>query len=120
MKKIILTTVLLVLFSVASVSLAQDIEPEAPGLTVTLWGQGSILTKATNWFFGIVLTIAAIILIAAGFNYITAGGNEEKIRTAFNMVTSALIGVAIAVLAKGLVYLICNFVSQGTYQCTWF
>ena len=119
MKKIILTTVLLVLFSVVSVSLAQyGNEPVAPTVSVTLWGTNSILTKATNWFFGIVIAIAAIMLISAGFTYILSGGNEEKMKTALNSVIYALIGVAIALLAKGLVYLICNLL--GTTACSFF
>jgi len=118
MKTIILTTVLLAVVSIASISLAQS--PVAPTITIDLWSSNSILTKVLNWFFGIVILIAAIMLVWAGYNYVTSAGNEDKMKTALNTVIYALVGVAIVLLAKGLVYLICNFVSQTTCQWSWF
>jgi len=119
MKKIILTTVLLALFSVASISLAQYGAPVAPTVTVDLWSTTSVLTRAINWFFGIVIMIAAIMLISAGFTYVTSAGNADKMKTALNTLIYALVGVAIALLAKGLVFLICTFLNVGG-SCTFF
>lgn len=91
-----------------------------PDIELTLWGTNSILTKALNWVFGIVIIIAAIMLIWAGFTYVTSGGNAEKMKTALNSVIYALIGIAIAVLAKGLVFMICRFVGGTAGECKFF
>jgi len=91
-----------------------------PDIKLTLWGTSSILTKALNWVFGIVIFIAAIMLIWAGFTYITSSGDADKMKRALNSVVYALIGIGIAVLAKGLVYMICVFVGGTTAQCSFF
>jgi hypothetical protein len=117
MKKLILTVALISLLSAASVSFAQYSDsPVAPNIQIDIW---SLLTRATNWFFGIVIFIAAIMLIAAGFNYVTSGGNEDKMKIALNTLIYALIGVAIAFLAKGMIYMICSFINPGG-ACSFF
>jgi hypothetical protein len=80
--------------------------PEIPKINVNIW---EILDRALNWFFGIALAIAVIMLVYAGFNYVTAGGNEDKIRIASKTIIFALIGVVIALLAKGIPIFIQNF-----------
>ena len=68
-----------------------------------------ILTKVLNWFFNIVLFLAAIMIVFAGWQYITAAGDAEKAKKALNSLVYALIGVGIALLAKVLIYLVANF-----------
>ena len=119
MKKRILAISILTLFSLALVSFAQYGAPEAPTVEINLWSPDSVLTRALNWFFGIVIVIAAIMLISAGFTYVTSAGNADKMKIALNTLIYALIGVAIALLAKGLVFLICTFLNvEGS--CTFF
>jgi len=112
MKKTILAVSILTLFSLALVPSATALisGTTAPDVSLDLW---EILEKAINWLFGIVTAIAAIMLIWAGFTYVTSAGNAEKMKTALNSVIYALIGIAIAVLAKGLIYMICKFVAPG-------
>jgi len=101
----------LIIFSllIVAIGLAQAQGPDIPEINVDIW---EILDRALNWFFGIAIVIAAIMLVYAGFNYVTATGNEEKIKTATKTLIFALIGVAIALLAKGLPLLIQEFL-QG-------
>ena len=82
-----------------------------------IFGGGGILNKALNWIFSALIIVAAIMLIYAGFTYVTAAGDPGKVKTALNQVIYALIGVAIGVLAKGLIYMICVFVSGGATDC---
>lgn len=89
--------------------------PEIPEINVNIW---EILDRALNWFFGIALVVAAIMLVYAGFNYVTAGGNDEKIKTATKTLIFALIGVAIALLAKGLPLLIQDFLQGNNSTST--
>jgi len=65
-----------------------------------------IIEDISDWIFTILLSVAGIMLILAGFFWITAGGNPENVKKASDMLRNALIGVAVAVGAKGLVVLI--------------
>jgi len=120
MKKTVLAISILTLFSFALVSFATNTSTDitAPDIKLTLFGTTGILNKAVNWVFGIVIFVAVIMLIWAGFTYVTSAGNAEKMKTALNSVIYALIGIAIAILAKGFVYMICQFV--GGTDCKLF
>jgi len=120
MKKTVLAISILTLFSFALVSFAANTSTDitAPDIKLTLFGTTGILNKAVNWVFGIVIFVAVIMLIWAGFTYVTSAGNAEKMKTALNSVIYALIGIAIAILAKGFVYMICQFV--GGTDCKFF
>jgi hypothetical protein len=64
-----------------------------------------------NIIFVILLAVAGILLIISGFMFVTAGGNPENVTRARQFLINALIGVAIALAAKGMVALIVNILS---------
>ena len=68
------------------------------------------ITDATNWFFGILLSISAIMIIWAGLEFVLAGGSADKVGAAKKRLTFALIGVVIAFASKGLVALVQTFI----------
>jgi hypothetical protein len=56
-----------------------------------------------------LITIGVIALIAGaggGFYFLTSGGDPEKIRTAKKIITYALIGLLIVLLASALIFVI--------------
>ncbi len=55
-----------------------------------------------NYLLGLVGSIALLFLIIAGVMYMTAGGSEEKITTAKRILTGAIIGLGIVLLAYSL------------------
>ena len=55
---------------------------------------------------GFVGVIFLALVIYGGFTWMTAGGNEEKVKTATDLMTKAAIGLAIILSA----YLLANFV----------
>ena len=61
-----------------------------------------------NYLLGLVGSIALLFLIIAGVMYMTAAGNEERITTAKKILTGALIGLAIVLLAYSLLVEIRN------------
>jgi|GEM_PF-1063555 len=67
-----------------------------------------ILWKAVNWFFNFVIIFGIIFIIYAGYTYVTSGGDSGKTKKAMQILMFALIGIAIALLAKALI----NFVSE--------
>jgi len=66
----------------------------------------NIIAEVVNIALGFLGILAVIIIIFAGFKWMTAGGNEEKVGEAKKMLTQAIIGLAIIFLA----YVITNFV----------
>ncbi|MBU3942634.1 hypothetical protein KKA24_01475 [Patescibacteria group bacterium] len=63
----------------------------------------AVLDNLTIVLFNILIAVAIIFIIIAAFFFVTAQGDAEKVKTARNFVLYALIGVAVAVLAKVLV-----------------
>ena len=86
-----------------------DISPEFSSLAGFL----SLMNTAANWFLAFVVVIAVILLIVAGFNYMTSGGDPEKVKSAKNKIIYAAIGIAVGLLARALIALVGNIVTGG-------
>jgi len=104
MQKIIVTLISASLLVSPFLSLAQGpIQPtEAPGWNRTA-NFLTILNNIANWLWAILLVVAAIFILIAAYNFVTAGGDADKVTTARNFVIYAMIGVLIGFLAKALV-----------------
>ncbi len=98
MKKILAAMLLTGFLAMPAIGLAVS---TAPNVNIT-----TALNNVTNWAFGLILVVAAMFMIFGAFTYITASGDPEKIKTAHNSIMYALIGVAVAVMARGLVTLV--------------
>ena len=64
------------------------------------------IEKIIGFIFWIALAIVPIIIIIAGFLFLTSGGDPEKVQTAKKMILYACIGLVIILLAKGIISLI--------------
>ena len=58
------------------------------------------LTNISNWIFYLVLIFSTIMIVYGGFVYITSAGDPAKAGQGKSIITFALIGLAIALLAK--------------------
>ena len=65
-----------------------------------------LLPNILGWVFGAFMVITALMLIVAGYMFVTGGGNPEAIGKAKNMLVYALVGLAIALAARGLMALV--------------
>ncbi len=61
------------------------------------------LTRITNWIFAILMIVASIMIIVGGFYFVTAAGNDEIIKKAKTILTYAIAGMIVALLARGIV-----------------
>jgi hypothetical protein len=61
------------------------------------------LDRVINVLFTVLLLFAALMIIIAGYQFVTAGGDATKVAEARNKVMWALVGIAVAFLARGLV-----------------
>jgi hypothetical protein len=65
----------------------------------------------TDWLFMIVMIIVIILILVGAFTLITAGGSEEGVRKGRNYIVFAMIGVAVALLAKAIPYIVATIIS---------
>lgn len=56
-----------------------------------------LIKSVTKWILGVAGSIMMIVLIFAGFRYMTAGGNEERATQAKNMLKWTVIGIAVVI-----------------------
>ena len=63
---------------------------------------------------GLLGTISLVIILYAGFKWMTAGGNEENVKDAQKILTAAVIGLVIIVMA----YSITRFVTIRLLEAT--
>ena len=112
MKKFLSGLVLASLLVVPVIGLAQEVSPgEAPPGPQSGAEMIVLIENIGNWAFTILLVVAVVFLIIAGFWFVTASGDPEKVNKARGMLVNALIGIAIALLAKGLVAVITSILA---------
>ena len=86
----------------ATVALAQTNTVEIPNPLgeQDIWG---VVTRAINFLFLVCMYGGLVMIIWAGWSYITSQGDPGKAKKAMGMITSVLIGLAIVLLAKGII-----------------
>jgi len=84
-----------------------DYEPAVPATDACgpqgRWGVCCMLNTlftVTNWVFYIMTIIAVLMIVFGGFTYITAAGDPTKAGKGKSILTFAIIGLAIALIAK--------------------
>ncbi|MDD5738908.1 MAG: pilin [Candidatus Pacebacteria bacterium] len=63
-------------------------------------GMFNIIYNITNWVFFIMTLVAVLMIVYGGFVYITAAGDPAKAGSGKSILTFAIIGLAIALIAK--------------------
>ncbi len=67
-----------------------------------------------NWVLGLLGIIAVVMILYGGFVWLTASGNEENVTKAKNVLSAAIIGLVIILLAWAII----NYV-LGTTSIIW-
>lgn len=57
------------------------------------------LENVANWLYIIGFAVALIVIIVGGVSYMTAGGNEDRQKSAKKTIITGLVGAAIILLA---------------------
>jgi len=63
----------------------------------------STVVKIIQWVLGLLGLIAVIMILYGGFIWMTAGGNEERVETAKKIITAAVVGLVVVLLAWAIV-----------------
>lgn len=69
------------------------------------------ITTWINFFIGFSVIVAIVMIIIAGYTYITAAGDADKIEKGTKMITAAVVGLVIVFVAALLVKYILGVVS---------
>ena len=70
----------------------------------------TIVTNVTNWIFVIVMVFAIVFIVLAGLQFITGGGDASAISAAKMKLMYAAIGIAVALLARGIPMVVRNII----------
>lgn len=94
---------LLVVFIIPLTIQAQTVVLDPPTKHTELW---QLIDDIIDFIFYLSMPIAAIMIIVAGYFFITAMGDPEKILRAKKMILWTLIGLLVIISAKGLIELL--------------
>ena len=67
---------------------------------------GAIMANLISAFFGLLGIIFLVLIILAGFNWMTAQGDEAKVKSAKDTIRAAIIGLLIVVAAYSITYFV--------------
>lgn len=79
------------------------------GAPTDITGIWSIIQKIMNWVMALFFLVATIFILMAGFKYLTAAGDSGKIDEAKHMLTYAIVGIAVGLLAFAIPAIVQNF-----------
>lgn len=60
---------------------------------------GSLVTELYKWAIPLGTALAVLVMIYAGYIYITSQGNPDSVKTAKDLIIGALVGLALIILA---------------------
>ncbi len=103
-KKVLIGLMVVVLPIIAG---AQALPP--PPAT-TIGGVINIFCGILGWAFTILFLLAVVFVLVAAFYYLTSSGEPEKIKTANKTLLYAAVAVAIALLSRGVPFIVSNLV----------
>ena len=70
-----------------------------------------LMMTVADYLFVILLAVAIVMIVWSGFEFVTAAGSTDKVNAARTKIVWALVGIAVALAAKGLVRLVAAILS---------
>ncbi len=67
-----------------------------------------------QWVLGILALVAVLMIIVGGFQWMTAAGNEERVEKAKKVISAAVIGLIIVLLAWAIVIFVAGTTKNVT------
>jgi len=74
----------------------------------------TVIANVINVILGFLGLIAVIIILAGGFKWMTAGGNQDKVDEAKKLITAGIIGLVIILASFGIATFIINSLASAT------
>lgn len=73
-----------------------------------------IVISIIQWILGVLALIAVIMILWGGFMWMTAGGNDERIKKAQGLLRNAIIGLVVILAAWGISIYALNVIQNAT------
>jgi len=70
-----------------------------------------LINRVSNYLLWMAVILGPMVIVAAALIFLTSGGNDRKITTAKKMLLYAVLGLALALVSKGIVSLVKDFLS---------
>ena len=114
----------IIALALPALAFAQDL-PVAPqdaavpqGNITSMQGVLQILCSVFAWAFYFLIVLAVIFIIVAGFKYLTAAGDPEKVKGAGTMLLYTAVAIGVALLARAVPLVIGSFLgASGVSSC---
>lgn len=78
----------------------------------TVTGVTNKIIEGINFFVGFSALVAVVLIIVGGLKYITAGGDEEKIKQGSATISNTIIGFVIILIASLIVRFVVTLISN--------
>jgi heme/copper-type cytochrome/quinol oxidase subunit 2 len=109
-KLAIFLSLMILAIPLVSLALTLPAKPTDIGATIDIW---AFITSLLNIIWPVFVGVTVIVLVFAGFMFVTALGDPGKIKLAREAVLWAMIGVVVAILAFSAVQIIGNVVTPS-------
>ena len=113
MQRILVALCLALAFSFSFATLVFAVPPPNPLPEGPQTGQAllDMIKLIADWIFAIFLVVAVIYILLAALQFVTSGGDPMAVTQARQKIIYAAVGIAIALLAKGIPFAIKNILS---------
>ncbi len=78
----------------------------------TLFGGGGIFDDVTNFLTIVLAVVSGVFFVWAGWLYLNSSGEPEKVKDANHKLMYSAIGLAVALLARGMYKLVVNIIQN--------
>ncbi len=98
-----------------SLALAQVTPTPAPttpggGVPTTPNEIVKLLEGLANWFLFALSILAGFFILFAAWQYLSSGGNDEKVKSAKNYLIYAVVAIIVGLLARGIPFVVSNLI----------
>lgn len=92
------------------VAVAEAAQSISPRTSLNFSNVEATLDKLIDVLWTVLIAVATIYFILAGYKYLTAGGNPEAARTATKMIFYGMVALAIGLVSRGLIFFVNNLI----------
>jgi len=83
---------------------------EPPTPVTSMYDVVGLLRTLVGWAFTLLMILAIFFIFLAAWNYLSSQGDENKIKTAGNQLIYAIIAIGVALLARGIEFIVRSLV----------
>ena len=91
----------------------KNFQPESGYSTAGEYDVSFIVGRVINTFLGLLGTIFLVLLVHAGYLWLTAAGEEEQVKKAKSLINQAVIGLLVVLGAGGISFFVFDELRKG-------